>query len=149
MYQGVQCRTTGDPVLYLSNPTGLDRRLRRRPLNALAQMNKAEDERSGDPETLTRIAQDELAYRCLLARRLVENGARFVQLYDWGGDHHSTSLGESVDGTLPIKTQQIDRAIAGLLIDLEQCGFTLALFTFASCWAASSAESAKLRPPEA
>jgi hypothetical protein len=174
VYQGVQCRTTGDPVLYLNNPAGLDRAMRRRTLDALAKMNQAEYQRSGDPETLTRIAQYELAYRmqtsvpavmdiskepqhildlygakpgfispaesaddprilykgddptfannCLLARRLIENGVRFVQLYDWGWDHHGSSPGESIDETLPIKCQQIDRAIAGLLTDLEQRG---------------------------
>ena len=47
---------------------------------------------------------------------------RFVQLYDWGWDHHGTSPGESIDETLPIKTRQIDRAIAGLIRDLEQRG---------------------------
>lgn len=174
VYQGVQCRTAGDPVLYLSNPDGMDRSLRRRMLDALAEMNAAEFERSGDPETQTRISQYELAYRmqmavpevmdisrepkhilemygaqpgfvsaaesaddprvlykgddptfannCLLARRLVEAGVRFVQLYDWGWDHHGSSLGESIDETLPIKCQQSDRAIAGLLQDLEQRG---------------------------
>ena len=174
VYQGVQCRTEGDPVLYLGNPGGLDRSLRRRTLDVLAEMNKAEYGRSNDPETLTRIAQYELAYRmqtavpevmdiskepkhilelygarpgfvskaesaedprilykgddptfannCLLARRLIENGVRFVQLYDWGWDHHGSSPGESIDETLPIKCQQIDRAISGLLIDLEQRG---------------------------
>ena len=174
IYQGVQCRTSGDPVLYLGDPAGMDRALRRRTLDAIARMNEAEYRRSGDSETLTRIAQYELAYRmqvsvpevmdiskepqhildlygakpgfvsqaesaedprifykgddpifannCLLARRLIENGVRFVQLYDWGWDHHGSSPGESIDETLPIKCQQIDRAIAGLLIDLEQRG---------------------------
>jgi hypothetical protein len=174
VYQGVQCRTTGDPVLYLSDPPGIDRNLRRRQLDAITEINRAEYARSGDGETMTRISQYELAYRmqvsvpevmdiskepkyildlygakpgvasqaesaedprvlykgddptfannCLLARRLVENGVRFVQLYDWGWDHHGSSPGESVDETLPIKCQQIDRAIAGLLIDLEQRG---------------------------
>jgi hypothetical protein len=174
VYQGVQCRNEGDPVLYLSDPAGMDRALRRRMLDTLAELNAAEQARSGDPETATRIAQYELAYRmqisvpevmdisrepqhvldlygaqprhvssvegaaeprtlyrgddptfannCLLARRLVENGARFVQLYDWGWDHHGSSPGESIDETLPIKCQQIDRAISGLLIDLEQRG---------------------------
>jgi len=174
VFQGVQCRTTGDPVLYLGNPAGLDRTLRRRSLDALAEMNNAEYLRSGDSETLTRIEQYELAYRmqvsvpevmdiskepqhildlygakpgfvspaesaddprklykgddptfannCLLARRLIENGVRFVQLYDWGWDHHGTSPGESIDETLPIKCQQIDRAVAGLLKDLDQRG---------------------------
>jgi hypothetical protein len=174
VYQGVQCRTTGDPVLYLSNPNGMDQKLRRRMLDTIAEMNQAEHARSGDEETISRIAQYELAFRmqtavpevmditqepqhvldlygakpgfvspaesaddprqlykgddptfannCLLARRLVENGVRFVQLYDWGWDHHGSSLGESIDETLPIKCQQTDRAIAGLLVDLEQRG---------------------------
>ncbi|MEQ1747813.1 MAG: DUF1501 domain-containing protein [Prosthecobacter sp.] len=175
VYQGVQCRTSGDPVLYLSDPKGMDRPMRRRMLDAIAQMNEAEHRRGGDAETLTRIAQYELAYRmqtsvpevmdiskepehilklygakpgnvsdaetssadprtlykgddptfannCVLARRLIENGVRFVQLYDWGWDHHGSSLGESIDETLPIKCQQIDRAISGLIIDLEQRG---------------------------
>ena len=174
VYQGVQCRTSGDPVLYLSDPAGLDRTLRRRMLDTLAEMNEAEHRRTGDAETISRIAQYELAYRmqtavpdvmdiskepqhvldlygakpgfvspaesaddprvlykgddptfannCLLARRLIENGVRFVQLYDWGWDHHGSSLGESIDETLPIKCQQTERAIAGLLLDLEQRG---------------------------
>jgi Protein of unknown function (DUF1501) len=174
VYQGVQCRDSGDPVLYLGNPAGIDQKLRRRTLDALAEMNNAEYRRSGDGETLTRIAQYELAYRmqtsvpevmdiskepqqildlygakpgfvsqaesaedprifykgddptfannCVLARRLIEKGVRFVQLYDWGWDHHGSSPGESIDETLPIKCQQTDRAIAGLLIDLEQRG---------------------------
>jgi hypothetical protein len=174
VYQGVQARTEGDPVLYLGNPPGVDRALRRRTLDALTEMNQAEYQSSGDAETLTRIAQYELAYRmqmavpeamdltqepghilelygarpgylsdaeraedprllyrgddptfannCLLARRLIERGVRFVQLYDWGWDHHGSSPGESIDETLPIKCRQVDRAIAGLLVDLEQRG---------------------------
>src|SRR6056297_119838 len=174
VYQGVQCRTKGDPVLYLSDPSGIDRGLRRSMLDTVAEMNEAEQAQSGDAETQSRIAQYELAFRmqmavpevmdisrepqhildlygaqpgyvspaesaadpralyrgddptfannCLLARRLVENGVRFVQLYDWGWDHHGSSPGESIDETLPIKCQQIDRAVAGLLTDLEQRG---------------------------
>ncbi|MGA1367089.1 MAG: DUF1501 domain-containing protein [Blastocatellia bacterium] len=174
VYQGVQARTEGDPVLYLGNPPGVDRTLRRRTLDALTEMNQAEYHSTGDAETLTRIAQYELAYRmqmavpeamdltqepghilelygarpghrsaaesaedprllyrgddptfannCLLARRLIERGVRFVQLYDWGWDHHGTSPGESIDETLPIKCRQVDRAMAGLLVDLEQRG---------------------------
>jgi len=174
VYQGVQCRNSGDPVLYLGNPAGVDQKLRRRTLDALAEMNNAEYKRSGDGETLTRISQYELAYRmqtsvpevmdiskepqqildlygakpgfvsqadsaddprlfykgddptfannCLLARRLIEKGVRFVQLYDWGWDHHGSSPGESIDETLPIKCQQTDRAITALLTDLEQRG---------------------------
>jgi hypothetical protein len=47
---------------------------------------------------------------------------RFVQIYDWGWDHHGSSPGESIDETLPIKCQQIDRAVSGLIIDLKQRG---------------------------
>ncbi|MCG8649018.1 MAG: DUF1501 domain-containing protein [Pirellulales bacterium] len=175
LYQGVQCRTDGgDPILYLSDPKGMSRGVRRKTLDALRDLNQSQHQRVGDPETLTRIAQYELAFRmqvsvnavmdisrepqhildlygakpgyvsdaetaadprvlykgndatfannCLLARRLVENGVRFVQLYDWGWDHHGSSPGESIDETLPIKCQQIDRAVAGLISDLKQRG---------------------------
>ena len=174
VYQGVQCRTTGDPILYLSDPSGMSRAARRKTLDAIRDLNQYQHQQIGDPETLTRISQYELAYRmqmsvpevmdisrepqhvldlygakpgyesaadkagdprpgykgddatfannCLLARRLVEQGVRFVQLYDWGWDHHGSSPGESIDETLPIKCQQIDRAVAGLLKDLKQRG---------------------------
>ena len=75
-----------------------------------------------DPRTLYKGDDPTFANNCLLARRLIENGVRFVQLYDWGWDHHGSSLGESIDETLPIKCQQIDRAIAGLITDLQQRG---------------------------
>ncbi|MCA9065237.1 MAG: DUF1501 domain-containing protein [Planctomycetaceae bacterium] len=174
VYQGVQCRTTGDPVLYLSDPAGISRQLRRSSLDAVRDLNQHRFEQTHDTEIQTRIAQYELAYRmqtavpevmdisrepqhildlygavpgfqsaaesaddprvlykgddptfannCLLARRLVEQGVRFVQLYDWGWDHHGSSPGESIDETLPIKAGQIDRAVAGLLTDLKQRG---------------------------
>ncbi|MDA8698038.1 DUF1501 domain-containing protein [Rhodopirellula sp.] len=175
VYQGVQCRTDGgDPILFLSNPDGLDRSTRRKTLDAIEDLNRFQHQTIGDPETLTRISQYELAFRmqvsvpevmdigkesqetlalygakpgyvseaesaadprqlykrddptfannCLLARRLVENGVRFVQLYDWGWDHHGSSRGESIDETLPIKCAQIDRAIAALITDLKRRG---------------------------
>jgi hypothetical protein len=174
VYQGVQCRTDGDPVLFLSEPAGLDRKGRREILDAIRDLNALQAQRLADPEIDTRVSQYELAFRmqvtvpevmdiakeprsildlygavphhrseaehaddprtlykgndptfannCLLARRLVEKGVRFVQLFDWGWDHHGISPGESIDKTLPIKAQQIDRAISGLLTDLEQRG---------------------------
>ena len=175
LYQGVQCRTDGgDPILFLSDPKGMSRSVRRKTLDAISELNRYQHQHVGDPETLTRISQYELAFRmqvsvpqvmdisrepkhildlygaqpgfvseaetaadprvlykgndatfannCLLARRLVENGVRFVQLYDWGWDHHGSSPGESIDETLPIKCQQIDRAITGLILDLKQRG---------------------------
>jgi hypothetical protein len=174
VYQGVQCRTSGEPVLFLSNPPGLDRAGRRQTLDALQKLNQLNLQTAGDPETLTRIEQFELAFRmqmsvpdamdisqesqqtldlygakpgyvsnldqaddvrtaykgddptlannCLLARRLVERGVRFVQLFDWGWDHHGVSPGEHIPTILPIKVQQIDRALTGLIKDLKQRG---------------------------
>jgi hypothetical protein len=62
-YQGVALRTSGDPVLYLSNPPGVDSASRRRMLDALAELNQKELATVGDPEINTRIAQYEMAYR--------------------------------------------------------------------------------------
>jgi hypothetical protein len=63
VHQGVQCRNSGDPVLYLGDPAGMDRARRRRTLDALGDLNRMQFEREGDPETITRIEQYELAYR--------------------------------------------------------------------------------------
>ncbi len=151
VYQGVQCRGKGDPVLYLSNPPGVNRTMREKVIQAANQINQRTYKELGDPETLTRISQYELAFRmqmeateamnisketqstldlygaqpgaesfannCLLARRLVERGVRFVQLYDWGWDHHS-----GLDNAFPNKCRQIDQPMAALLKDLEARG---------------------------
>ena len=155
-YQGVQCRAVGDPILYVSNPPGMSRESRRRSLDALRKLNEAEATMFGDPETLTRIEQYELAYRmqasvpdafdiskepaevvemygakpgtgsfannCLLARRLVEKGVRFIQLFDWGWDIHGTGAGDDLLNAFPKKCQQIDQACAALVTDLKQRG---------------------------
>jgi hypothetical protein len=63
VYQGVQCRSSGDPVLYVSDPKGMDRTMRRASLDALKDLNEAQADELGHPETQTRIAQYELAYR--------------------------------------------------------------------------------------
>lgn len=156
VYQGVQCRTTGEPILYVSNPKGMDRDVRRRSLDALRKLNEIELQTVGDPETLSRISQYELAYRmqmavpevmdigrepkhiheaygtqpgqasfannCLLARRLVEQGVRYVQLFDWGWDFHGTGKGNDIIYGLPDKVKQIDRPITALLRDLKNRG---------------------------
>src|SRR5262249_11899945 len=62
-YQGIKFRSVGDPVLYLSNPSGLGVSTRRRMLDDLAKLNRLKLEEAGDPEIATRIAQYELAYR--------------------------------------------------------------------------------------
>lgn len=156
VYQGVQCRSKGDPVLYVTNPEGMDRELRRRSLDTLANLNRQQADRLNHPETLARIAQFELAYRmqmsvpdamdigretagtledygatpgeasfannCLLARRLVERGVRFVQLYDWGWDFHGTNPREDLRDGLTEKCRGMDRAVTALISDLKQRG---------------------------
>lgn len=156
VYQGVQCRTSGEPILYANNPPGMNRDSRRRSLDALRKLNEAEAKLFGDPETVTRIEQYELAYRmqisvpevfdiskepesvremygakpgeggyannCLLARRLVEKGVRFVQLFDWGWDMHGTGKDNDLTTGLPKKCQDVDQATAALITDLKQRG---------------------------
>ena len=62
-YTGVALRAQGDPVLFLKNPPGVDREARRAMLDALGKLNENSFERFGDPETQTRIAQYEMAFR--------------------------------------------------------------------------------------
>jgi hypothetical protein len=62
-HQGVALRSSGDPVLYLSNPPGVDREARRSMLDGLAELNRLRYERAGDPEIQARIAQYEMAFR--------------------------------------------------------------------------------------
>jgi hypothetical protein len=156
VYQGVQCRTSGEPILFSNNPPGMNRDTRRRSLDALNALNQLEAKQFGDPETVTRIAQYELAYRmqlavpeafdigkepahvlaaygakpgegsfannCLLARRLIERGVRYVQLYDWGWDMHGTGPDNDLVTGLPKKCRDVDQASAALVKDLKQRG---------------------------
>lgn len=62
-HQGVSLRSTGDPVLYLSNPEGMSESMRRRMLDELAKLNRHRYQEVGDPEIQSRIAQYEMAYR--------------------------------------------------------------------------------------
>jgi hypothetical protein len=152
----VQCRSEGEPVLYVTNPKGMDRGMRRRSLDAIRDLNELQANELGNPETQTRIAQYELAFRmqvavpevmdisreparildmygakpgqssfannCLLARRLVEQGVRYVQLHDWGWDFHGTRAEEDVKKGLPSKAASIDQPAAALLRDLKARG---------------------------
>ncbi|MBB09094.1 MAG: sulfatase [Roseibacillus sp.] len=156
VFQGVQCRSKGDPVLYVKDPKGMSRELRRQGLDALRSLNELQARELGSPETLTRIAQYELAYRmqvsvpevmdisresketiesygaspgasslannCLLARRLLEKGVRFVQLFDWGWDFHGTNPKEDIRDGLTKKCATMDRPVATLIRDLKERG---------------------------
>lgn len=63
VYQGVQCRSEGDPVLFLSDPEGMDRHMRKATIDAINEVNRAHYDEFNDPETLTRMAQYEMAFR--------------------------------------------------------------------------------------
>ncbi len=156
VYQGVQCRSHGEPVLFLSNPPGISRELRGDMIEIIARINQRTYEEFGDPQTVARIAQYEMAFRmqlaatdavdisqepqhihdlygtepgqesfannCLLARRLVERGVRYLQLFDWGWDSHGAAAEEALNKGFQDKCRQIDQATAALLVDLEQRG---------------------------
>jgi len=156
VYQGVQCRSQGDPVLYVSNPRGMDANTRRQSLDALRDLNEIQAAELGSPETRTRIQQYELAFRMqtavpevmdisreprhvldmygaqpgavsfannvLLARRLVEQGVRFVQLHDWGWDFHGTNPNEDIHIGLNNKCRMMDKAVTALIKDLKARG---------------------------
>ena len=155
-YQGVEFRSQGDPVLFLSNPEGVTSEARRRSLDLLRDLNQVHAGNVGDPEVQTRIASYELAYRmqssvpeltdiskepqhihemygtepgkksfannCLLARRMVERGVRFVQLYHRGWDTHGASNNEDIVNKLAMLCRETDRASAALVADLKQRG---------------------------
>jgi uncharacterized protein (DUF1501 family) len=152
-HQGVRFRSGDDPVLYLSNPPGIDRETRRHMLDGVGKLNQLASQAFGDPEINTRIAQYEMAYRmqtsvpdltdlgketketidmygiddtgvdggfarnCLLARRMVERGVRFVQLMHRGWDQHS-SLPQQIRG----QCKDVDKPAAALVMDLKRRG---------------------------
>jgi hypothetical protein len=156
VYQGVQCRSKGDPVLFLSNPSNIDKNLRKKSIDAINKINQETYKEFKDPETLARISQYEMAFKMqievpevmniadepeyihqlygtqigkesfannvLLARKLVEKGVRFVQLYDWGWDTHGTNRATALDVGLVNKCRETDRAVTALILDLKQRG---------------------------
>jgi hypothetical protein len=156
VYQGVQCRSVGDPVLFINNPIGIDRDIRKATIEAINGVNLEEHKIYKDPEILSRISQYEMAYRmqltvpelmdikkepdyiqemygvehgkecfannALLARKLVENGVRFIQLFDWGWDTHGNVESGSIDKGLVNKCRQVDKAVTALILDLKQRG---------------------------
>ncbi len=151
VYQGVQFRSSGDPVLYLSNPEGMDRELQRDSLDSIRRLNEMHLGVMGDPEIATRINSYEMAFKmqssvpelmdlsqesedtlelygaqpgkasypnnCLLARRLVERGVRFVQLYHEAWDQHGNLVRDLKKNCLAT-----DQASAALIKDLKQRG---------------------------
>jgi hypothetical protein len=151
VYQGVLFRSVGDPVLYLSNPKGVDSQIQRDSLDAIKRLNQKHLDVVGDPEIATRINSFEMAYRmqssapelmdltrepkhilemygaepgkssfantCLLARRLVERGVRFVQIFHEAWDQHG-NLKKDLDKNC----RDTDRPCAALIKDLKDRG---------------------------
>ena len=147
VHQGVQLRGEGDPVLFLNSPKDVSRDDRRRTLDSIEALNRQYFESVGDPEIVTRIEQYEMAFRmqasvpelvdlsqedavtrerygkgefatqCLQARRLVERGVRFVELFHGDWDTHAGQKGR-----LASLTKEVDQPIAALIADLKQRG---------------------------
>jgi hypothetical protein len=151
VYQGVQFRGAGDPVLYLSNPRGVDTQTQRDSLETIQELNQTRLDETGDPEIATRIHSFEMAFRmqssapelmdisrepkpilemygaqpgkpsfannCLLARRLIERGVRFVELFHEAWDQHGNLVKD-----LKKNCHDTDQACAALIKDLKQRG---------------------------
>lgn len=151
VYSGVEFRSSGDPVLYLSNPSGVDAKMQRQTLDAVNELNRDRLGIVGDPEIATRINSYEMAFRmqssapeanaineepqqildlygvkpgessfaanCLLARRLVQRGVRFVQLFHESWDQHG-----NLKKDVAKNCADTDQASAALIKDLKQQG---------------------------
>ncbi|MBI1356759.1 MAG: DUF1501 domain-containing protein [Acidobacteria bacterium] len=151
-YAGVPFRSSGDPILYLSNPDGVDRDMQRMSLDALKDLNQERLDKTGDLEIASRIQSYELAFRmqaaapelldfssepqsvldsygvgkepmhpyavnCLLARRMVERGVRFVMLAHASWDQH-----QNLKKDLQKNCDITDQPGAALIKDLKQRG---------------------------
>jgi uncharacterized protein (DUF1501 family) len=151
VYTGVRFRNTGDPILNVSSPKGVDAQLQKDTLDLIGRMDKRRLDAVGDPEIATRITSYEMAFRlqssapeltdlsresrktlemygadpdkpsfaraCLLARRMVERGVRFINIYHEGWDAHSDVVGNHKKNC-----EQTDRASAALVRDLKARG---------------------------
>jgi hypothetical protein len=151
VYTGVRFRNTGDPILNVTSPEGIDAKVQRDSLDLIGELNRKRLGTVGDPEIATRIANYEMAFRlqssapeltdlksesketldmygcdpdkpnfaraCLLARRMIERGVRFVNIYHEGWDAHS-----NVEGNVRNNCKQTDQASAALVKDLKQRG---------------------------
>jgi hypothetical protein len=151
-HQGVKLRSGADPVLFLADPPGIDRNLRRSMLDGVAALNELQLQQTGDLEIAARMSQYEMAFRmqsavpelvdlsrepdhvfelygeesrkpgtfaanCLLTRRLLERGVRFVQLYHRGWDQHG-----GIPSNIPRQCRDVDQPQAALIEDLHQRG---------------------------
>lgn len=150
-YQGVELRSTGDPVLYVSNPDGVDRERQADVVSAVQRLNAEQHELEGDPEALTRIAQYELAFKMQASvPNLVdlsgESAATLERYGTRGGDgsfasncllarrlaergvrfiqvyHRAWDHHGAVERSMEITAEEVDRASAALIADLKERG---------------------------
>jgi hypothetical protein len=150
-FAGVPFRASGDPILYLSNPPGIDEETQRASLTALEHLNQQQLAANGDPDITARIQSYEMAFRlqqsapdlmdlgkeskatldlygvdpgkasyarnCLLARRLIERGVRFVQLFHEAWDQHG-----NLTNDLRKNCRDTDQGTSALIQDLKSRG---------------------------
>lgn len=150
-YTGVRFRNSGDPILNVSSPPGVDAQLQASSYDLVNRLNRQHLEEQGDPEIATRIASYEMAARlqlsapelmnlksesaatlamygceaekpsfaraCLLARRMIERGVRFITIYNEGWDAHSDLIGNHTSNA-----KNTDQGSAALVADLKQRG---------------------------
>jgi hypothetical protein len=151
-HAAVSFRAANDPILFINNPPGVSGDVRRATLDGLSKLNELSHAQTLDPETKTRIAQYEMAYRmqasvpdladltkepasvlesygpdvkkpgsfahtALTARRLVQRGVRFVQVYHNNWDHHGNLTGRMKD-----QCRDVDQPCWALINDLKRLG---------------------------
>ncbi len=151
-YQGVSFRSQGDPVLYLSNPPGVDEKSRRTMLDGVVALNKKLYGELGDPEIQTRIAQYEMAYRMQFSvPELTDISKEPEETFALYGDdartpgtfaancllarrlverdvrfvqifHRGWDQHGQLPRDLPLQCKDIDRACRGLILDLKRRG---------------------------
>jgi hypothetical protein len=151
-HQGVELRGKGDPVLYLSDPDGVDREKRKTMLDGLAQLNQLQLQSFGDPEIAARIKQYEMAYRLQTSvPELIDVSKEPESTYELYGEdarkpgtfaancllarrlaerdvrfvqifHRGWDQHDNMAGDLPLQCKDIDQACAGLINDLKQRG---------------------------
>ncbi|MGY8770003.1 MAG: DUF1501 domain-containing protein [Pirellulales bacterium] len=151
-HQGVAFQTVGDPVLFLSNPPGVDRKIRHKMLDFVAQVNQQQQKLTGDPEIQTSLTQQEMAFRMQMSvpelTELKDESKDALEMY--GPEVHKTGSfarncllarrmaerdvrfiqlfhrGWDHHSNLPThlrgQAKDVDQPIAGLLKDLKQRG---------------------------
>ena len=151
-FAGVALRSGVDPVLYINNPEGVPSELRRRMLDALGEMNRVQHERIGDPETLSRIQQYEMAFRMQASvPELTDLSKESKSTYELYGEdaknpgtfahsclmarrlverdvrfvqiyHRGWDVHREVPQVLPTQCKDVDQGCWGLVQDLKQRG---------------------------